>query len=95
MISNLGMFSGRDLIRLFVPLKGNILIELLIDIQVMKATYPPTGKAYAIKIIDKEPLARKNIYKIATVERNALLKLSGHPGIVQLHWAFQDEWSWC
>ena len=59
------------------------------------AIYPPTRKAYAIKIIDKGPLTRKNVVKIANVERNVLLKLNGHPGLVQLHWAFQDEWSWC
>lgn len=61
----------------------------------MAAIYPPTRKAYAIKIIDKEPLVRKNMVKIANVEKTVLVKLAGHPGIVRLHWAFQDEWSWC
>lgn len=61
----------------------------------MAAIYPPTRRAYAIKIIDKEHLVRKNMVKIATVEKTVLVRLTGHPGIVRLHWAFQDEWSWC
>ncbi|KAF8584831.1 kinase-like protein [Ramaria rubella] len=63
---------------------------------VMAATYSRTRKMYAIKIIDKEHLIRKNMVKIAGVEKNALVRLGagGHPGIIKLHWAFQDQWSW-
>ncbi|KIJ39457.1 hypothetical protein M422DRAFT_98864, partial [Sphaerobolus stellatus SS14] len=63
---------------------------------VMEATYPPTQKKYAIKVIDKEPLIRKNLVRVAGIEKNALVRLreGSHPGIVKLHWAFQDDWSW-
>lgn len=63
----------------------------------MTALYPPTQKAYAVKIIDKEPLVRRNLVKIAAMERNTLTHLANgqHPGITRLYWKFQDQWSWC
>ena len=55
-----------------------------------------TGEEYAIKVIDKAHLKRKDKTHIAQVERNVLVKLgSGHPGIVRLHSTFQDNWSLC
>jgi 3-phosphoinositide dependent protein kinase-1 len=33
---------------------------------------------------------------VALAEKNVLVKLgAGHPGIIHLHWTFQDEWSLC
>jgi 3-phosphoinositide dependent protein kinase-1 len=33
---------------------------------------------------------------VALAEKNILVKLwAGHPGIIRLHWAFQDDWSLC
>ncbi|KAJ7755712.1 kinase-like protein [Mycena maculata] len=51
------------------------------------------GKQYAIKIITKSHLIRAQKVETAAAERKALLRLHGHPGIVSLYQAFQDEWS--
>ena len=61
-----------------------------------KATHLVTGQEYAIKIIDKGHLKRRNKMETAMAEKNTLVRLgSSHPGIVRLHWTFQDEWSLC
>lgn len=61
---------------------------------VMRARYIRTGQEYAIKIIDKNHLIRKDKLAVAMAEKNVLVKLgTGHPGIIHLHWTFQDEWS--
>jgi len=67
------------------------------NVQVMSAVYPPSGKTYAIKIINKDHLVRKNMVETAHVEKNVLTKLGAgaHPGVVRMHWAFQDQWSLC
>ncbi|KAI0743885.1 kinase-like protein [Daedaleopsis nitida] len=53
-----------------------------------------TGQEYAIKRIDKAHLKRHQKEQTALAEKNTLVRLgSGHPGIVRLHWTFQDEWS--
>ncbi|KAJ7603604.1 kinase-like domain-containing protein, partial [Mycena polygramma] len=49
------------------------------------------GKQYAIKIVMKARLVRAHKVGTATAERKALIRLRGHPGIVFLHHAFQDE----
>ena len=55
-----------------------------------------TGQEYAIKVLDKAHLKRKNKLQIALSEKNTLVRLgAGHPGIIRLHSAFQDEWSLC
>ena len=55
-----------------------------------------TGQEYAIKRIDKAHLKRHQKEQTALAEKNTLVRLgSGHPGIVRLHWTFQDEWSLC
>ncbi|CAL1706788.1 unnamed protein product [Somion occarium] len=52
------------------------------------------GQEYAIKVLDKGHLKRKNKLNVAISEKNTLVRLgSGHPGIVRLHSAFQDDWS--
>ncbi|OAX34954.1 kinase-like protein [Rhizopogon vinicolor AM-OR11-026] len=61
---------------------------------VMRARYIRTGQEYAIKILDKNHLIRKEKMLVALAEKNVLVKLgAGHPGIIHLHWTFQDEWS--
>ncbi|KAK0455401.1 kinase-like domain-containing protein [Desarmillaria tabescens] len=62
--------------------------------KVLLATYLRTGQKYAIKTLDKSYLIRKQKMATALTEKNALLRLgSGHPGLVRMHFAFQDEWS--
>lgn len=62
----------------------------------MRARYARTGQEYAIKILDKNHLVRKEKMLVALAEKNTLVKLgAGHPGIIHLHWTFQDEWSLC
>jgi 3-phosphoinositide dependent protein kinase-1 len=59
---------------------------------VKQVTHIATGKQFAIKILEKSHLVRHNKVQTATSEKNALVRLgTGHPGIVRLHWAFQDE----
>lgn len=69
-------------------------IELYVKVKL--ATYYATGQEYAIKILDKGHLKRYKKTETALAEKNTLVRLgSGHPGIVRLHWTFQDEWSLC
>ncbi|KAH0827309.1 kinase-like protein [Lanmaoa asiatica] len=61
---------------------------------VMRARYARSGQEYAIKILDKNHLIRKEKMLVALAEKNTLVKLgAGHPGIIHLHWTFQDDWS--
>lgn len=60
----------------------------------MQATHRVTKHEYAIKVLDKGHLARNNKLQTALIEKNTLVRLgAGHPGIVKLHWTFQDEYS--
>lgn len=62
----------------------------------MLAKHKTTQQEYAIKILDKGHLKRFEKLPTALAEKNTLVRLgAGHPGIVRLHWAFQDEWSLC
>lgn len=64
--------------------------------KVMLARNINTGNEYAIKVLDKGHLKRKEKTETALAEKNTLVRLgSGHPGIVRLHSTFQDEWSLC
>jgi 3-phosphoinositide dependent protein kinase-1 len=64
--------------------------------KVMRGTYLRTGQQYAIKVLDKGHLKRKQKMDTALAEKNALVTLgAGHPGIVRLYYAFHDEWSLC
>ncbi|KAH9938913.1 kinase-like protein [Amylocystis lapponica] len=61
---------------------------------VMLAKHRVSQQEYAIKILDKGHLRRNEKLPTALAEKNTLVRLgSGHPGIVRLHWAFQDDWS--
>ena len=62
----------------------------------MEAVQIATGKRYAVKILSKAQLIKQKKVKYATVEKDALAKLSGlHPGSIKMHAAFQDETSLC
>jgi len=62
----------------------------------MHGIHRATRQEYAIKVLDKGHLKRNNKLNTALAEKSTLIRLgSGHPGIVRLHWAFQDEWSLC
>lgn len=62
----------------------------------MRARHIRTGQDYAIKILDKSHLIRKDKMAVAMAEKLVLIKLgAGHPGIIHLHWTFQDDWSLC
>lgn len=64
--------------------------------QVKHAIHKATQKEYAIKILEKSHLLRHNKVQTAVSEKNSLIRLgTGHPGIVRLHWAFQDESRLC
>ncbi|KAF9467270.1 kinase-like domain-containing protein, partial [Collybia nuda] len=57
------------------------------------ATHVRTGNQYAIKVLEKAHLIKKDKMSTALAEKNALVRLgAGHPGIVRLFYAFQDEW---
>ncbi|KAJ7321081.1 kinase-like domain-containing protein [Mycena albidolilacea] len=61
--------------------------------KVKLATSRTDGKQYAVKIITKIHLFRAKKVETAAVEREALIRLCGHPGIVCLYRAFHDEGS--
>lgn len=58
---------------------------------VVKAEKIDTNECYAIKIVDKSLLKKENKTKQAHTEKNILAKLKNHPGIVRLHFTFQDH----
>lgn len=61
---------------------------------VMLARHRGNGQEYAIKVLDKGHLKRNNKLATALAEKNTLVRLGAeHPGIVHLHFTFQDEWS--
>ncbi|KAD2393230.1 hypothetical protein E3N88_40207 [Mikania micrantha] len=51
-----------------------------------------TGKVYALKIMDKKFITKENKTAYVKLERIVLDQLN-HPGIVQLHFTFQDTYS--
>jgi 3-phosphoinositide dependent protein kinase-1 len=64
-------------------------------VKVKLATSRTDGKHYAVKIITKIHLFRAKKVETAAAEREALIRLRGHPGIVSLYRAFHDERSLC
>lgn len=64
--------------------------------QVYHAVYRPSGREYAIKVVEKALLIRKKKEQVVLAEKSMLIRLgSGHPGVVRLHWTFHDDWSYC
>ncbi|KAG6820539.1 hypothetical protein H0H93_015710 [Arthromyces matolae] len=61
---------------------------------VIKAQGKKSGRAYAIKVLDKAHLQRHNQRRTAYAEKEALVVLgTSHSGIVGLHSTFSDAWS--
>ncbi|CAG9317220.1 unnamed protein product [Blepharisma stoltei] len=58
--------------------------------RVVKAIKKDTGETFAIKIVEKSLLKKENKEKQALIEKNILTKLKTHPGIIKLHYTFQD-----
>ena len=74
----------------FVPLRtlgqGSFGAVLL----VRKRSAPNAGRAFAMKIMDKEKMIRKRITESARVEKE-ILRSARHPCLVRLRYAFQSE----
>lgn len=60
--------------------------------KVVRAKKKDTGKVYALKIMDKKFITKENKTAYVKLERIVLDQLT-HPGIVQLHFTFQDTFS--
>lgn len=60
--------------------------------RVLHARDASCGEEFAVKIIDKRSVQAQDRLQSVLAERHLLSTLS-HPGIVQLHFAFQDDWS--
>ena len=58
--------------------------------KVMLAVHRETAAEYAIKMLNKRMLVAVKQTKGALTER-AILTQKGHPCIVRLYWAFQDQ----
>ncbi|KAJ0545963.1 putative protein kinase AGC-PDK1 family [Helianthus annuus] len=60
--------------------------------KVVRAKKKDTGKVYALKIMDKKFITKENKTAYVKLERIVLDQLT-HPGIIQLHFTFQDTYS--
>ncbi|XP_076888313.1 3-phosphoinositide-dependent protein kinase 1-like [Bidens hawaiensis] len=60
--------------------------------KVVRAKKKDTSKVYALKIMDKKFITKENKTAYVKLERIVLDQLD-HPGIVQLHFTFQDTYS--
>ena len=58
---------------------------------VMAATDRQTLKDYAVKILDKRHIIKEKKIKYVNIEKDALNRLTDHPGVVRLYYTFQDE----
>ncbi|EEB07957.2 AGC/PDK1 protein kinase Ppk21 [Schizosaccharomyces japonicus yFS275] len=55
------------------------------------ATDKKTWKEYAIKILSKRHIVKQKKVKYVTIERDAMMRLNGFPGIIRLFHTFQDD----
>ncbi|KAI9737377.1 MAG: pkb-activating kinase-like protein [Cirrosporium novae-zelandiae] len=58
---------------------------------VLAATDRQTLKEYAIKVLDKRHIIKERKVKYVNLEKDALNRLTDHPGVVRLYYTFQDE----
>mmetsp|Transcript_38515 Transcript_38515/g.48619 ORF Transcript_38515/g.48619 Transcript_38515/m.48619 type:complete len:477 (+) Transcript_38515:123-1553(+) len=56
-----------------------------------EARNEPVKKLFAIKIMNKNDLIRTNLCGHALSERNVLHSIAGHPFLIELQYAFQDD----
>ena len=57
---------------------------------VMAATDRTTNREYAIKVLDKRHIIKEKKIKYVNIEKDALNRLTEHPGVVRLYYTFQD-----
>lgn len=62
--------------------------------QVYHATLEVSGEDFAVKVMDKRHIIRESKVQYVKLEKNILNQLD-HPGIVKLHFTFQDESNLC
>lgn len=60
---------------------------------VVLATDKLTNKKYAVKILDKRHIIKEKKVKYVNIEKHALNRLSGCPGVISLFFTFQDKHS--
>ena len=58
---------------------------------VVAATDQQTRREYAVKILDKGHIIKEKKVKYVNIEKDALNRLTDHPGVVRLKYTFQDE----
>lgn len=58
---------------------------------VLAATDRQTLREYAVKVLDKRHIIKEKKVKYVNIEKDALNRLTEHPGIVRLYYTFQDE----
>ena len=57
--------------------------------QVLLARHKTEEKVYAVKVLQKQAICKRNEVKHIMSERNVLLKNVQHPFLVGLHYSFQ------
>ena len=58
---------------------------------VLAATDRHTMREYAVKVLDKRHIIKEKKVKYVNIEKDALNRLTEHPGVVRLYYTFQDE----
>lgn len=58
---------------------------------VLAATDRQTHREYAVKVLDKRHIIKEKKVKYVNIEKDALNRLTEHPGVVRLYYTFQDE----
>ena len=58
---------------------------------VMAATDRKTNREYAMKVLSKHHIIKEKKVKYVTIEKDALNRLTDHPGVVRLYYTFQDQ----
>jgi len=59
--------------------------------KVLLARHRTEGQYYAVKVLSKRLIVRKNEVRHVMAERNILLKNVNHPFLVRLHYSFQTQ----
>ena len=67
------------------------LFSPIFPLQVYLGRYKQTGQYYAIKVLQKKAIIRRNEVKHIMAERNVLLQNLQHPFLVGLHYSFQTS----
>lgn len=58
---------------------------------VMAATDRLNNREYAMKVLSKHHIIKEKKVKYVTIEKDALNRLTDHPGVVRLYYTFQDQ----